>query len=371
MGQTFSGDLYNHQNELMRNPLRTFLHRYIPANFHDPVGLFIRLIRSGDRAAFFAMGTAALGIVCSPLDLLWQRQERARYRNAALPQRPLIFVCGAPRTGTTLTTQVLIHHLPVTYINNITSIFSRAPITASLALCKPVHNRAIGFNSYYGKSNGFAAPNDALYLWDRWFGKDRSVIPTKLGHEEQQAMIQFFAAYEEAFERPLVTKNNNLNTYAALVADLLENAYFICMTREPIYHAQALLRARRDIHGDESLAYGIKQPSGGEPESVVEDVCRQTLFHAQMIQEQQARIGSKRFWIVPYEEFCAAPDALVQRVAEEILGEQIDSAALRENLPPFQHTNRVNIEPQLFAQLQQTLSQLELTSIANKYYAQE
>ncbi len=349
----------------MSNPVRTFLHRYIPANFHDPVGLFIRLVRSGDQAARFAMVTAALGILCSPLDLLWQRQERARYRNATHARQPLIFVCGAPRTGTTLTTQVLIHHLPVTYINNITSIFSRAPITASLALCKPVYNRTVDFKSYYGKSNGFAAPNDALYLWDRWFGKDRSVIPTKLGHEEQQAMIQFFAAYEEAFAHPLVTKNNNLNTYASLVADVLENAYFICMTREPIYHAQALLRARRDIHGDESQAYGINQPGAVAPANVVEDVCQQTLFHAQVIQQQQAQIGAKRFWIVPYEEFCAAPDALVQRVAEEILGESIDAATLKANLPPFQHTNRVNIEPQLFAQLQQTLTQMSLTQVSD------
>lgn len=348
------------QNEAMTNPLRAFLHRYIPANFHDPLGLFIRLIRSGDQAARFAMYTAALGILCSPLDLLWQRREEARYRNATRPQQPLIFVCGAPRTGTTLTTQVLIHHLPVTYINNITSIFSRAPITASLALCKPVYNRAVDFKSYYGKSNGFAAPNDALYLWDRWFGKDRSVIPTTLGQEEQQAMIQFFAAYEEAFDRPLVTKNNNLNTYASLVADVLENAYFICMTREPIYHAQALLRARRDIHGDESQAYGINQPTATEPHTVIEDVCQQTLFHAQMIQQQQTHIGADRFWIVPYEEFCAAPDALVQRVAEEILGDTIDEATLKRALPPFQHTNRVNIEPQLFAQLQQTLTQLSM-----------
>ena len=345
----------------MHNRLRPFLHRYIPANFHDPVGLFIRLVRSGERAALFAMYTAALGILCSPLDLLWQRQERARYRNATHSRLPLIFVCGAPRTGTTLTTQVLIHHLPVTYINNITSIFSRAPIMASLSLCKPVYNRNVDFKSYYGKSSGFAAPNDALYLWDRWFGKDRAVIPTTLGHEEQQAMVQFFAAYEEAFQRPLVTKNNNLNTYASLVADVLENAYFICMTREPIYHAQALLRARRDIHGDESLAYGINQPTTTEPNTVIEDVCQQTLFHAQVIQQQQAKIGAKRFLIVPYEEFCAAPDQLVQRVAEEILGDPIDSAALKQALPPFQHTNRINIEPQLFEQLQQTLTQLERT----------
>jgi len=340
----------------MSNHLRTFLHRYIPANFHDPVGLFLRLIRSGDRAAFFAMYTAALGIICTPLDLFWQRQERARYRAAAPSRQPLIFVCGAPRTGTTLTTQVLIHHLPVTYINNITSIFSRAPIVASLALCKPTHNRAIGFKSYYGKSNGFAAPNDALYLWDRWFGKDRSVIPTEMDEEAQEAMRQFFAAYEAAFQRPLVTKNNNLNSYAALVAEVLENAYFICMTREPIYHAQALLRARRDIHGDERLAYGINQPDAEKPSSVVEDICRQTLFHAEMIEQQQARVGADRFWIVPYETFCAAPDELVKRVAEEILGTPVDGAALKKDLPPFQSTNRVNIEPQLFEQLQQTLA---------------
>ncbi|MEZ4617986.1 MAG: sulfotransferase [Caldilineaceae bacterium] len=339
----------------MNNRLRELFHRYIPANFHDPFGLFMRLIRSRNAAALFAMNTAVLGMIRSPLDLLLQRWEHERYRKATTPQQPLIFVCGAPRTGTTLTAQVLIHNLPVTYINNMTAVFSRSPITASLAFCRPNQNQAISFNSYYGKSSGFAGPNDALYLWDRWFGKDRSVIPTTLDGENRQAMVQFFAAYEAAFQRPLITKNNNLNTYASLVADALENAYFICMTRDPLYHAQALLRARREIHGDETLAYGISRPATEEPENFVEDICRQTLFHAEMIQQQQALVGADRFWIVPYEEFCAAPAQLVTRVATEILHVPVDVAMLQQKLPPFQHTNRVNIEPELFAQLEQAL----------------
>ena len=111
----------------MGNPLRGLMHRYVPAQFQDPFGLFVRLIKSGNPAALFAMETALLGVMVTPLDLMFQKREERQYQSAPQPTFPLIFVCGAPRTGTTLATQVLTKNLSVNYINNLTAVFSGSP----------------------------------------------------------------------------------------------------------------------------------------------------------------------------------------------------------------------------------------------------
>src|SRR5262249_48604213 len=102
--------------------LRQRLHRYIPAHFHDPAGLALRLVRTGDPAAFFAMASAAAGAASAPLDMLLEPFEHAYYEAAAKPSHPLIIVCGPPRSGTTVVCQTLINHLPTAYFSNLTAL---------------------------------------------------------------------------------------------------------------------------------------------------------------------------------------------------------------------------------------------------------
>jgi Sulfotransferase family len=337
--------------------LRHWLHRFVPSHFRDPVGLARRLLRTGDPAALFAMQTALLGVAAAPLDRLLQFAETRRYRNAPAPRLPLIFICGAPRSGTTLVEQVLIQQLPVAFINNLTAIFPRAPLTAN-RLFRPATRRTTSYHNFYGKTEGLAGPNDGLHLWDRWLGADRMRTRTSLTPQEQRDMRRFFGAMEQLFGKPILTKNNNLNACASLVAEVFDQAVFICMTREPLYLAQSLLRARSDIHGGEDVPYGLTSPAASASDStgVIEDVCRQALYHERLAQEQRDRIGPRRFWTVRYETFCQDPSALVEAVAVKVLGQPPAAAPAR--LPPFAVSNAIRMDPSRFAELAATLERL-------------
>jgi hypothetical protein len=304
------------------------------------------------------MQTALLGLVATPLDLVLEIAERRRYRRAPAPSLPLIFICGAPRTGTTLVEQVLIEHLPVAFINNLTSIFPRAPLTANRLFRPAAPARSAAFHSYYGKTVGLSGPNDGLHLWDRWLGPDRTRVRTSLTPEEQREMRRFFGAMEQASAKPILVKNNNLNACASLVADVFQRAVFICMTRDPRFLAQSLLQARVNIHGGEDFPYGLAGHPCSSPAAadVVQDVCRQVLYHEQLAQEQQTRIGPQRFWIVSYEAFCRNPSALVEAVAVKVLGQPLPAGAMQ--LPPFRVSDTVRIDPSRFEEIAATLARL-------------
>ena len=111
----------------MKNPLSSI----IPSNFNNLLGLAQRLIRSKNPAGRAAMIYSLLGVLMIPLDLLFQISESKLYRKNKSPAQPLIFVCGPPRSGTTLVSQALIKHLPVSYFNNLSSIFPKSPIVAN------------------------------------------------------------------------------------------------------------------------------------------------------------------------------------------------------------------------------------------------
>jgi hypothetical protein len=311
--------------------MRQLLHRYVPAHFHDPLGLAMRLVRSRDPAALFAMATAAGGLAAAPLDVMLQPIEARIVAETSQAQRPLIFVCGAPRSGTTVVYQTLVSHLPVAYFSNLTALFPRSPLTAHRLFARLTEKPVAAYQNFYGRTQGLSGTNDALFLWDRWLGSDRAVAPQAIDADRGRAMTSFFAACDREFARPLVNKNNCLNLSAHLVAELLPQATFLCVTRDVRRLAKSLYRARCDIHGRPDAAYGIDAPGVTAATSdAVASVCSQARFYERVNLQQRDRLGAERFWLVPYEDFCQDPGALVRRVAEIVLGDE----RLLEGRPP-------------------------------------
>jgi hypothetical protein len=332
--------------------------RLLPATFRDPIGLTGRLLRSKDAAAYFAMLLVGVSPLVSPLDLLLSVAERRLYEQAAMPRRPIVFVAGAPRSGTTVLSQAILHNLRVTYFNNLTMIFPRAPIVANRLFGRLLRPARVRYSSFYGRTTGLASPNDGLHLWDRWWGPSRYVTPKRLDPSTADAMGRFFGAYETAFGRPVVNKNNALATCASVVARALPTAHFVCIRREHAFNVQSIIGARENIQGSKRIGYGVEDPARGPAATYIEEICAQVLFHDRRMQEQERELGPERFWVVRYEDFCREPHRIVERVAKDILDVPVDGAALRAKLPPFSATNRVVLPRAEFEEIESTLARL-------------
>lgn len=347
--------------------IRNFLHKFVPSNFHNFWGLAWRLITEGKPAGRMAMVYAFLGLLCAPLDLILQINERWIYKRAERPKLPQVFVCGPPRSGTTVVSQVLTKFLDVHYFNNLTSLFPRAPITATklFGWLAPDRRKDMDFRSFYGRTARLAFPNDALYFWDRWTGVDREIVPKKISKDNQEKMQRFFGAMEQHFGKPSINKNNSLNTYADLIAKVLDKSYFICLDRDPVYLAQSLLIASRFIHGDENIPYGIIGSSGatqnavGEPDPV-KQVCEQVLWHKKVMMQQEELIGKERFIIVNYEDFCADPSKWVSKISWMALGEKLEVEDIRKSLKPFKISNKRKLDEETFSKIEDTFTKMEI-----------
>jgi hypothetical protein len=309
------------------------------------------------------MQTVLLGLIFTPLDLVLALFEKRLYKRAGKPKLPLIFVCGAPRTGTTLVAQVIIKHLPVAYISNLSALFPRSPILVTRLFQKLTGKQNITYESFYGKTARFSGPNDAFYIWNEWMTAGPGGVRCLLVDSKKTNMVRFFGAYEQFSHRPLVNKNNSLNMCANSIAAVLENSHFICVTRDPVYLAQSLLRARIDLQGDANIGLWADNPGKAKTAKTdyIEDICRQVVFHEEKAKEQQNIIGSARFWIVSYEEFCKAPHELLKQISEKILHQPFDTQAITNDLKAFNHSNKIRLQADLFEKITKTLVQLRQT----------
>lgn len=315
--------------------IRRVIHPFVPSGFSDPIGLARRLLKNPDPAARFALRLAATAPLAMPLDALLAPLERQRYRQASPPELPILLVCGSARSGTSLAAQLLIRNLPVAYFDNLVSVFPRAPLTARRLLGRRLHRSQVTYRSYYGRTQGWDAPSDALNLWDRWLGRDRSRVPERIDDDARSGMSAFFGAFERETGLPVVAKNNALNASAHLVAEVLPTARFICLQRSRHSLAMSLYRARLDIHGVTTVPYGLTARDARCPDDAVEDICRQVLFHERLAREQQARLGAERFRIVGYEDICADPRGFVASVGRQFLDTAPDFGATDPTLNSF------------------------------------
>ncbi|MFN0113457.1 MAG: sulfotransferase family protein [Paracoccaceae bacterium] len=328
-----------------RGRLRSALHSAVPSHFNDPFGLAMRILRSGDRDAFAAVLQAALRLGLAPLDAALAALSPAAGADA--PTGPLLFVTGPPRSGTTLLYQLIVRSLPVAYLTNLASLMPRSAAAGAFPLTASIANRKVRLESYYGRTRALSGSSDGLEFWDAWVGPDRSAVPSAIPPEAARAMRRFFAVFEARSGRPVVCKNNNLLAYAHLVAEALPTAHFVCLTRDPLYLAQSLLKARRDIHGDEAVGYGIAGTGSAEPADPVDDVWRQVRFYDSLTADQRARIGPGRFSTVSYEHLCEDPAGTVGKLAAAVFG----FTGIAAEIPPLRPMQRQTLADETFRRL--------------------
>lgn len=297
------------------------------ANFRDPLGLAWRMLRSPKRTARSVLIREALSIALKPVDFALTPFERTALR--AIPNTqtdthadtPAIFIVGGPRSGTTVTYQLLARHLPVTYTSNWTACFPHAPITAGRIVPRWIQRpRSHANKNYFGNVSGLDGPNDAFAIWNRWLGDVRGK-PEPLTPEAREEIRRFFAAWHRAFAKPILNKNNRNTLCIADLARALPGARFVVVRRDPVYVAQSLIESRREVQGDDHAGWGLlnRDADPSDPMGHVHAVCAQIEDVESRLRDQLAAVPPDRVVELQYEDTCAAPARAIERVQNAFL----------------------------------------------------
>lgn len=328
------------------------------SNFADPVGLILRILRSGDAAAYAALTLRALETGAIPLDRALQPLERMKLERADRISHPVILVVGLPRSGTTLFYQTLCGATRVSYFSNLSGLFRRSTITGTKLFGRrfdtPPRAR---FHSFYGRTSGFGGVNDGFHVWDRWLGSDRYAV-TPVSADGERDMRRFFAAWTDAFAMPLATKNNRNTICFARLAAILEPCFVVLVRRDPLYVAQSLFIARQRVQGDAAIGWGLGAndvPADAEDDPL-ETVTRQVHRLDAQVDAELDRMPPGRSAVVSYERFLSDPGGVLSEVAGRMQAIWPDcfpaDAVDRQRLPSsFVSANRRQLPDREFRKL--------------------
>jgi hypothetical protein len=160
-----------------------------------------------------------------------------------------IFIIAPPRSGSTLSYQLIGNSLQTCYFSNVANVMYMCPLTVS-KLLKPlgINNPPKNFESYHGVTSAWNEPSTALNIWGRWFKKDQTFEYTPL--REHQAILSLrgtIYGMQNIFSKPFIGKWQGFNSNLESLNHVFPDCLFIRITREYTSIIKSMLKARESL----------------------------------------------------------------------------------------------------------------------------
>ena len=250
-----------------------------------------------------------------------------------MPQRPVVFVVGCARGGSTLLMQWLASTGLVAYPTNLLSRFYKDPYVGALihrvlfdldhrGEVFPTKPDRAEFRSELGRTRGADAPHDFGYFWRNYFafGERQSDLVHEPDREKVKGLQSDVAALELVFKKPVMLKAMEMNWHLPLLRSLFPNSVFLFIQRDIIANASSLLHARRSFYGDEHAWYSYKPAEYDtiKVEAPWEQVVSQVWYTNRAIRNSAQALPARDLIDVHYERFCEDPRALHDLLADRL-----------------------------------------------------
>lgn len=282
---------------------------------HEPGKRTERVAKKPDDEFFFEALNNALADVALPL------------QTGDFSELPLIYVVGAPRSGTTLLHQLLSRYLQVGYINNMMARFWMRPavgIRLSQALLDADRRDQLALRSLHGTTEGVEGPHEFGYFWRHWLKLDES--PT---HHLDASGVQRVDSngLQQVLEQeilgnfgcPVVFKNVICGFQAELLTRIHPATLFVHIVRNTGDTAASILSSRMERYGSYATWWSLKPSKWPftDTSTPVEEVLCQVLECRREFREELVRDGVKSIEL-SYEELCTDTITVLERLRQAI-----------------------------------------------------
>lgn len=261
------------------------------------------------RRASLRRGVALLNRLLAPLDRM------AMARNGGDTPAPL-FILGAPRSGTTLSYQVITQNIEVCYFTAVLGYcYGLANVYFRLTH-RIVKRPRPRYTSRFGSIRGLFAPSEHANFWLQWFPEDEvsghQTDPQRVDWERFALLRDYVASFTAITRRPLVVKNLYLGLNAGLLARIFPDARFVWVERDPLLTCQSMLLARRAAGRPHSW-WSVKIPRYRElqQEPMWRQIGEQWHWVSRRIGEDLERFAPGRYMRISYEELCGDPHGVL------------------------------------------------------------
>ncbi|MBE0458635.1 sulfotransferase family protein [Pseudoalteromonas prydzensis] len=258
-------------------------------------------------------------ILQSPLTFANKLLTR-KYNNEE-PKSPLIMIVGAPRTGSTITYQMMSHAFDTFYMSNYLELFFSSSYLMSFRYDKKIGQGHQSFTSDFGQTKGLSSPNEAENFWCQWFPHDRHYVARdELSARKKKSMKLAVTALINKYNKPFLCKNLSNGQRLAALYKVFPDMIVVHCVRNPLDTAISILDGKEKFKGDRKQWFGVKPENFQElsEKPVMQQIAEQIYFVEERVYQDAMKYGQKRYIQLDYDELLENPQMHMELLNEKL-----------------------------------------------------
>lgn len=251
---------------------------------------------SGNRAAYLGIFLKLI----RPFSLLLDKKVT---RTTSIP--PIIFIVSPPRSGSTVTYQVLSRVISCAYFSNMHFLFPYKGSTLLFEKKRFNQNLPSGFKNYYGYTPTLNDVNEGNEVFDKLFNQTNT---TKI----REDFLDFISSFAIDNDTPIIFKN--VRNYANIkkIAKAIPEIMFLEVERNYAQNIQSELKAHYELKTFHPIPNELKNIN--YLKDPVDFASKQITSIYKSIEQQLENVPSNKKHKVHYEQFCENPENEINKM---------------------------------------------------------
>ncbi len=232
---------------------------------------------------------------------------------------PLLAVCGAPRSGHSLTTQVITQGVRVFVVDNFQYVFFRTPLIGYL-LSKLVSRPYVSdYRSRRGYIRGLNSPQEGVLIWNHWCDMYEHERPPQASPDRLRELGRLLNRIYTLDGRPYCATWLGHAFYLEPLCSLFTRHVIIRCRRDLLSTALSIAKLTRNDEGQYAASWMALRPRECQDMAVMarlspyERVARQVYFVNRRLDEQSAT-GQYAVFDSEYHDLCTNPRRFIERL---------------------------------------------------------
>jgi|GEM_PF-2345149 len=227
---------------------------------------------------------------------------------------PAILVLALPRSGSTVTYQVICHGLKVNYLSNLWNLLYQLPLIGGWVSAKKAKNHCSSFNSQHGFVTGLDGPAEGLRFWQWWLDcglsdADCSTLPEGKLHKRIKYLREVLSILGRK-GHPFATAYLGHSLVPDRVQKAFPDAILVRLRRDPVANAMSLLTSMRK-NGSDWFSVTPRECEGLGRATEHERVAAQVYWLNRRLDDAAS---ASEMLIVEYEKLCENPEREIERI---------------------------------------------------------
>ncbi len=226
-----------------------------------------------------------------------------------------IFVLALPRSGSTVTYQLLCHGLFVQYLSNVWNLLYQLPLLGGWLSSFFARRHRSNFQSRYGFVSGVDGPAEGLRFWQWWLDcglsdRDCALMPDRKRRGRSGYLRKVLNVVTRGQGGPFVTAYLGHVLVPDRVHGGFPEALLIRLRRDPVSNALSLLNSMR-VNDATWFSVVPHECHGLDSSTEHERVAAQVYWLNRRLIDAEC---ANEMLTIHYEELCARPAATLERI---------------------------------------------------------